>query len=172
MLPIIAMTANAMKADRERCLEAGMNDHIPKPIDPEELFRVLTRWTKGHNAVANQETTHGKGLTIEGIDTEGALKRLGGKRERYEALLQKFADKQANTVFAVRTALASGDRASAERDLHSLKGAAGSLGANALAEAAAKAEQSLKAGLEHGAALEQVEVALETVVQAIRSQRA
>ena len=45
-LPIIAMTANAMAADRERCLEAGMNDHIPKPIDPEELFRVLTRWTK------------------------------------------------------------------------------------------------------------------------------
>src|SRR6476620_12487232 len=66
------------------------------------------------------------GLTIEGIDTEGALKRLGNKRERYEALLQKFADKQANTVFAVRTALASGDRAAAERDVHSLKGAAGS----------------------------------------------
>ena len=56
------------------------------------------------------------GLTIEGIDTEGALKRLGNKRERYEALLQKFADKQANTVFAVRAALASGDRAAAERD--------------------------------------------------------
>ena len=56
-LPIIAMTANAMAADRERCLEAGMNDHIPKPIDPEELFRVLTRWTKGHNAAVNQEAT-------------------------------------------------------------------------------------------------------------------
>jgi two-component system sensor histidine kinase/response regulator len=49
-LPIIAMTANAMAADRDRCLNAGMNDHIPKPIDPEELFRVLTQWTKGRNA--------------------------------------------------------------------------------------------------------------------------
>ena len=58
-IPIIAMTANAMAADRERCLEAGMNDHIPKPIDPEELFRVLIRWTKGHDAVANQEATRG-----------------------------------------------------------------------------------------------------------------
>ena len=58
-LPIIAMTANAMAADRERCLQAGMNDHIPKPIEPEELFRVLTRWTKGHNAATNQETTGG-----------------------------------------------------------------------------------------------------------------
>jgi two-component system sensor histidine kinase/response regulator len=54
-LPIIAMTANAMAADRQRCLDAGMNDHIPKPIDPEELFRVLSRWTKGAQAVANQE---------------------------------------------------------------------------------------------------------------------
>ena len=58
-LPIIAMTANAMAADRERCLEAGMNDHIPKPIDPEELFRVLTRWTKAHNPAATQEATRG-----------------------------------------------------------------------------------------------------------------
>ena len=58
-LPIIAMTANAMAADRERCLQAGMNDHIPKPIDPEELFRVLTRWTKRHNAAVNQDVTRG-----------------------------------------------------------------------------------------------------------------
>ena len=109
------------------------------------------------------------GLTIEGIDTEGALKRLGNKRERYEALLQKFADKQANTIFAVRTALASGDRAAAERDVHSLKGAASSLGANALAQVADKAEQSLKAGLEDEVALQELEAALEAVVQAIRS---
>ena len=111
-------------------------------------------------------------LTIEGIDTEGALKRLGNKRERYEALLQKFADKQANTVSAVRTAIASGDRVAAERDVHSLKGAAGSLGANALAEAADKAEQSLKAGLENEVALEQLETALEAVIHAIRSKLA
>ena len=112
------------------------------------------------------------GLTIDGIDTEGALKRLGNKRERYEALLQKFADKQAKTVFAVRAALASGDRASAEREVHSLRGAAGSLGANALAEAAAKAEQSLKAGLEEEVVLQQLEAALDAVVQAIRSKLA
>jgi len=52
VLPIIAMTANAMTADRDRCLEAGMNDHIPKPIEPEELFRVLAHWIKGREAVA------------------------------------------------------------------------------------------------------------------------
>jgi two-component system, sensor histidine kinase and response regulator len=56
-LPIIAMTANAMAADRDRCLEAGMNDHIAKPIDPEQLFRVLLHWTadrvKGNNLEAS-----------------------------------------------------------------------------------------------------------------------
>src|SRR5262245_52922701 len=52
VLPIIAMTANAMTADRDRCLEAGLNDHIPKPIEPEELLRVLAHWIKGREAVA------------------------------------------------------------------------------------------------------------------------
>jgi two-component system sensor histidine kinase/response regulator len=50
-LPIIAMTANAMAADRDKCLEAGMNDHIPKPIDPQELFRVLSQWTGGRTSL-------------------------------------------------------------------------------------------------------------------------
>ena len=115
--------------------------------------------------------TH-EGLAIEGIDTEAALKRLGGKRERYEALLRKFADKQAGTIVAVRTALASGDVATAEREVHSLKGAASSLGANALAEAANKAEQSLKAGAENEVALHHLENFLGAIVSAIRSKLA
>src|SRR5262245_18696170 len=110
-----------------------------------------------------------EGLAIEGIDTEGALKRLGGKRQLYEPLLRKFADKQAGTVVAVRTALASGDVAAAEREVHSLRGAASSLGATALAEAAAKAEQSLKTGAENGVALQHLEDFLGAVVTAIRS---
>jgi two-component system sensor histidine kinase/response regulator len=112
------------------------------------------------------------GLAIAGIDTEGALKRLGGKRERYEGLLQKFADKQAGTIRAVRNALASGDVATAERDIHSLRGAAATLGASALAEAAEKAEQSLKEGSADEMAIQQLEGAIEAVVSAIRSELA
>jgi CheY-like chemotaxis protein len=56
-LPIIAMTANAMTADRDRCLEAGMNDHIPKPIDLQDLFRVLSQWTRGRSVATNLETS-------------------------------------------------------------------------------------------------------------------
>jgi two-component system sensor histidine kinase/response regulator len=57
-LPIIAMTANAMAADRDRCLEAGMNDHIAKPIEPEELFRVLAQWIRSGGVATNVETSH------------------------------------------------------------------------------------------------------------------
>jgi signal transduction histidine kinase/CheY-like chemotaxis protein len=56
-LPIIAMTANAMAADRDKCLEAGMNDHIPKPIDAQELFRVLSHWTRANKATATLEAS-------------------------------------------------------------------------------------------------------------------
>jgi len=108
-------------------------------------------------------------LAIDGIDTMGGLRRLGGKRERYEALLRKFADKQATTVVVVRAALANGDLATAQRDLHSLKGAAASLGANALAEAVANAEHCLQAGHESDAGLRRLETALDGVVHAIRS---
>jgi two-component system sensor histidine kinase/response regulator len=58
-LPIIAMTANAMDADREKCLEAGMNDHIGKPIDPDQLFSVLLRWAESRDVDARSETSHG-----------------------------------------------------------------------------------------------------------------
>jgi two-component system sensor histidine kinase/response regulator len=107
-------------------------------------------------------------LTIEGIDTEGALKRLGGKRERYEALLRKFAEKQSGSVGAVRSALGAGDHAGAERELHSLRGAAGSLGAIAIAEAAAEAEHALKAGVDLEKSLKTLETSLSAGVTAIR----
>jgi two-component system, sensor histidine kinase and response regulator len=115
--------------------------------------------------------TH-EGLAIEGIDTQGALKRLGGKRELYERLLRKFADKQANAVVAVRAALASGDVTAAEREVHSLRGAASSLGANALAEAAAKTEQLLKEGSHDEVTLRHLEDFLGAVVHAIHSKLA
>ena len=58
-LPIIAMTANAMAADRDRCLDAGMNDHIAKPIDPDQLFNVLLRWTGRSKAEETMEQSLG-----------------------------------------------------------------------------------------------------------------
>ena len=153
------MTANAMAADREQCLEAGMNDHVAKPIDPDQLFGVLLRWIRrgdgdgksrrGASGPRRRRPRRARSeLVIPGIDVRAGLKRTGGNRKRYETLLRKFAEQQAGTVATIQGALSTGDAATAERAAHSLKGAAGTLGANAVAEAAAKAETAIKNG--HG----------------------
>ncbi|HEY9520665.1 MAG TPA: response regulator, partial [Methyloceanibacter sp.] len=182
-LPIIAMTANALVSDREMCLEAGMNDHIAKPIDPDQLFGVLLRWVKrpdGDGAGVREwiearpastptaaPVAEGP-LDIDGIDVKSALKRTGGNRKRYEALLRRFAHQQAATVEDIRKALSMGDAATAERAAHSLKGAAGTLGVNALSEAAAKTETAIKTGQGIDNALASLSVDLAAAVGAIR----
>ena len=180
-LPIIAMTANVMASDREKCDEAGMNDHVDKPIDPDELFRVLLRWIKRDinattaKAVAPSEipqsaptNSDDDALQVSGIDTKAALRRTGGNRKRYESLLSRFADSQAEAVQEIRNALAAGDIPTAERTAHSLKGAAGNLGATALAEEAAKAETAVRSGQSIDPALDSLEASLRDTVKAIR----
>src|SRR3954447_11477350 len=95
-LPIIAMTANVMAGDREKCVEAGMNDHLAKPIDPDKLFEALLRWIPARTVARNvaaaavitaQKPTADSGpLEITGIDTQSALKRTGGNPHRYVSL--------------------------------------------------------------------------------------
>ena len=175
-LPIIAMTANAMASDRIRCLEAGMNDHIAKPIDPDQLFGVLLRWIRraGGNgktapspAPAQATEGHASDLAISGIDVRAGLKRTGGDRRRYEALLRKFAEQQRDAAKAMRAFLANNDTATAERTAHSLRGAAGTLGAAALMEVAANAETAVKTGRGVDAAIALLARSLDPVIAAI-----
>jgi len=180
-LPIIAMTANALVSDREMCLEAGMNDHIAKPIDPDQLFGVLLRWIKrpagdgvaakdGRTAKAASDASDddtAAPLLVDGIDVASALKRTGGNRKSYEALLRRFAQQQGAAAAGIRTALSMGDRATAERIAHSLKGASGTLGAAALSETAAKAETAIKRGQGIDTALSALATALSGTVGAI-----
>ncbi|MFY9733473.1 MAG: response regulator [Candidatus Acidiferrales bacterium] len=183
-LPIVAMTANVMESDRERCTEAGMNDHLAKPIDPEALFACLLRWIKPRAAIAaaadmSNTITPAKTelqtaqpsetalFEIAGIDTKSALRRTGGNPKRYEMLLRKFAESTA--VEEIRDALAKGDMATAARAAHSLKGAAANLGATAVAEAAAKVEKEIQTGENAPPALVGMAASLRTTVQAIQS---
>jgi CheY-like chemotaxis protein len=177
-LPIIAMTANAMESDREVCLEAGMNDHIAKPIDPDQLFSVLLRWirrTDGDGKIARPHKPARRAkaeagtaeLDIAGIDVRSGLKRTGGQRERYETLLRKFAEQQLGATEAMWAAMSAGDAATAERSAHSLKGAAGTLGAVALSEAAANAESAIKTGHDVEAALKALSLSLDPVLAGI-----
>jgi two-component system sensor histidine kinase/response regulator len=137
-----------------------MNDHIAKPIDPDQLVGALLHWIKRSDSLGptprkkeQNRLTQVCGassdeapLEIAGIDVASALKRTGGNRTRYESLLRRFAQQQADTVEIIQKALSSGDTATAERMAHSLKGAAGTLGATAVAEAAAKTEKAVRAG--------------------------
>jgi two-component system sensor histidine kinase/response regulator len=105
---------------------------------------------------------------ITGIDTKFGLKMTGGKRERYESLLRKFARQQAEAVETIRAALSVGDTEKAEREAHSLKGAASTLGAAALAERSAQVEDAIRTGRSVGEPLESLSHSLVAVVDSIR----
>ena len=182
-LPIIAMTANVMAHDIEQCVEAGMNDHVAKPIDPDALFAALLRWIRPLNAESlSQEAapaissqpapltaSDSDPLEIPGVDTKSALRRTGGNRKRYESLLRRFAEPSAGAVEEIRAALFAGDTSTAARAAHSLKGAAANLGAGALAEFAAKVETAVTTGQGFDEALHSLAISYEAVARAINS---
>jgi len=177
LLPIIAMTANVMAGDREKCREAGMNDHIPKPIEPDHLFEVLLRWIRPRTASApaasgssvSPAVARPDSLLISGIATADGLRRAGGNRKRYESLLSLFADSQADSVSAIRAALASNDSATAQRLAHSLRGASANLGAAALAESASAVEAAIQSNQSASVVLEALSKSLDATTAAIRS---
>jgi CheY-like chemotaxis protein len=154
-LPIIAMTANAMNSDRERCLAAGMNDHIAKPVNPSEMFATLSRWIKPANPAPAPDTanTPPVGTTVllprlPGIQVEAAVQRLGGDVASYITLLDKFRRRNRGAVAEIRLALTEGSRNDAERIAHTLKSVAGALGAASLQGKSADIEIRIREGVE------------------------
>jgi two-component system, sensor histidine kinase and response regulator len=157
-LPIIAMTASVMAGDRDRCLEAGMNDHISKPISIDQLMSTLARWlpqTRSEPAPAapaagaaapGSAAAPGPELppTLDGFDLPEGIKRIGGDRALYRRLLLQFLDHSGNAADEIRAALAAGDRAKAKAETHTLKGVAGTLSAKELFSAAQALETALR----------------------------
>jgi PAS domain S-box-containing protein len=154
-IPIIAMTAHALVEERQRCLDAGMNDHVSKPIDPDNLFSTLMRWAKPRpkQVVESQGSdTPIKGPDevvlpeIAGINLADGLKRVAGNRRLYRHLLGQFAAKQGDAAARISSALESGDLKLAERIAHTVKGVAGNIGITKVQSVAQKLEKALRNG--------------------------
>ncbi len=158
-IPIIAMTAHAMAGDREKSLEGGMNDHVTKPIDMDQLFSALVKWIEpGERAVPEQlrekepEKTGIKNETalpeLPGISMESGLKKVAGNRKLYKKLLNQFHDSNVNAVDDIKNALSNDDFKTAARLAHTVKGVSGNLGADNLFHSAAALADAIKQGYE------------------------
>jgi two-component system, sensor histidine kinase and response regulator len=150
-LPIIAMTASALPADRQRCLDQGMNDHVPKPFDIDQLFDVLTRWigpplvsaAGGEQGGAEGVPVSSSGFAanglpdhLPGIDREDALNRLDGDVGLLRRFVASFAQNYSGVAEGVAAALDAGDLPRAKALGHELKSVAGNIGARRLSAAA------------------------------------
>ncbi len=174
-LPIIAMTAHALVEERQRCLEAGMNDHVTKPIDPEALIAALKRWTKpekkdGIAAAAQPVPAEAIKLpAIDGIDFKGGLKRVAGNRRLYRSLLEQFASKESDAGNRIAAAIQDGDPVLAGRIAHTVKGVAGNLGIGKVQSAAEKIEKAIREkGTAPAASIEEFGSTLGPVIRAIQ----
>jgi two-component system sensor histidine kinase/response regulator len=160
VLPIVAMTANAMQADKERCLAAGMNGFISKPIPPEDLWRALQTWIKvreglGQAATALLASPAHESQTQQHMDQLAALRAVGAldvqlglslsnqNAALYLSILGKFVKSQEHTVERIQEALLNSDAATAERLAHTLKGLAASVGAESLRARSSDLEHAL-----------------------------
>ncbi|RQO53504.1 hypothetical protein DBR47_24110 [Paucibacter sp. KBW04] len=166
-LPIVAMTANAMQVDRDRCMAAGMNDFVAKPIEPEDLWQALRRCIRmrpglgegnsgggentqvfgaGFAAVLDeQEVQEMLGLrqAVPGLELRLGLRRAAGNPLLYLAMLRDFLLSRAQACSEIEALLLK-DRKASERAAHTLKGLAGNIGASAVQAAAAQVEEGFR----------------------------
>ena len=183
--PILAMTANAFSEDREHCLEAGMNDHLAKPIELHKLQTLLTRWLPARQqqpmpAIPSSEPTDappadrsdiGAQLQrIDGLDVATSLRRLLGDHEVYLRLLTQFVQLHGEDGCLLAASAEAKDWRSLRHQAHALKGAAGVLGAWNIAQQAANLEQQARERCEEAtvrARIDELQPTLQALCRAI-----
>ena len=156
-LPIIAMTANVMTSDREQCLAAGMNDHITKPLDPNQMVATLAKWIVPAQPTAlpaapdlkakqsPQDAPSSETLpNLPGVKVSDGVHRMGDSVAGYCSILEKFRNGQQNTLAEIRSAITADDWGKAERLAHTLKGLLGTLGAEKLKDKATELETAIR----------------------------
>lgn len=152
-LPIIALTANVMVSEQNEFLDAGITDYIGKPIDPDRLVTTLAKWVRPTRTAGSIQVHHSLQNSapeplpdLPGVNVAASVRRIGGNVVLYRSLLDKFRVNQGNFVGSFRQTLAAGDRNTAERQAHTLRGIAGTLGAETLQDLAASLESCIKKG--------------------------
>jgi two-component system sensor histidine kinase/response regulator len=145
-VPILAMTAHAMKGEKEKSIAAGMNDHITKPIDPSVLYRALVHHIKGVDVKGQiKSATPQVLIEIEGLDTLQGIQRVGGKVEAYEKLLLTFAKNYATADQTIQDLMIAGDLMALSSITHTIAGVCGNIGAKQIYEVAYPLSHALKA---------------------------
>ncbi len=145
-LPIIAMTANAMPADKAACRAAGMDDHIAKPIDLNNVVTTILRHCNPGKLSSTNMLAEGRTFVQNklGIELDAALQRLGGNQTLFATLAKRFGDDIPPLLITLRQSLTQGDTLTAAGAIHTLKGISGTVGAVHLAKYAAQVEEQLK----------------------------
>ncbi len=150
-IPILAMTAHVRTGDREKCLAAGMNGYIPKPVDPEELYNALVQWAPSKRPLPDRTAPPVPGQSLEwrepllsnGIDVDAALENIGGNQAFYKRMMGKFIREYSDGAQRIRDYLDSADYENAYIIAHSLKSVAGYLGAKTMWQKASALSNAL-----------------------------
>ncbi len=151
-LPVLAMTANVMKHDIEKCMNAGMQGHIAKPIDTKYLFKMLGKWIKPREEFtsiptppkdSSNEMDDVEIPNFPEINVQKSLEMIGGDKALYRKLLFQFHDLCLNSMQEIEAALEEDDIKTVGSLMHTLKGASGSIGATNLASASGKIESQI-----------------------------